>query len=891
MIDDLTLPEWGPYGKRYAGTSHVADAARGGRFDLTVALGLFRGRVTVPDALFAVPVHPWSAAPDLSNYSYRYELDDAVRAEVAFTSLPSAGRLISCTIVNDGPVDQRVVAHALASVDFARIGSHREWLRTVTVAAPDGVRWIDALDHHRLQWEAGRRTAGLMPDGLLRGEQRAHDAVGGSVLGAGFGAAPGDHASYRTAVVPLDNGTLRVRLRAEAGTTVRLRLSGSVLGTVVVTGTGSMVTADLPVGRRPGGTFEFTLATDGGQPCEIDGFLVGEHEQVSRASFVTDPLAPRLGATPGPAPRSMIVTHPAFEQVYGVAWNDTETAMSRFVGHDLDRLLNGGRRDGVGTPRPSPLDRLQGVDAIEFADLLTRPIAVAAGATVTIHGIVCHGSDVEVASALAGPPSTASRQSGIRHDGYDPGSVNPSGQRHIASQERMAATVLTNVVYPTYRRRRHVRHQTPGRWWDSLYTWDSGFIALGLAELAPQRSAEVLEMYLTEVGDPHSAFIHHGSPVPVQPYVAAELINRGADPRRWYPQLRQQYDFLIGRHPQSRTWMASGLLNTFDLFYNSGGWDDYPAQVHLHERGLTTRGAPMVTASHAIRVAKLLTLAAVQVGDREAISTFTDDVARIGAAVQQCWDPVAGYFGYGLHDDEGALTGVLRADDGSNLNMGLDGASPLVAGICDEEQRAALLTHLFSATHLWSDVGLSTVDQSASYFSLDGYWNGSVWMAHQWFFFKAMLDLGRPDLARRIASTALEVWTRETDRTHRCWEHFSVATGRGGGWHAFGGLSAPVLNFFAALHRPGNLTCGLDTWALDRQFSPARDGVRARLFTVPGRTTDVASIIACLQPGRNYRAQIDGEPIDCDGVDDGVVHLTWMPGARARDQELLITST
>ena len=32
--------------------------------------------------------------------------------------------------------------------------------------------------------------------------------------------------------------------------------------------------------------------------------------------------------------------------------------------------------------------------------------------------------------------------------------------------------------------------------------------------------------------------------------------------------------------------MKSSLLKTWDYFYNSGGWDDYPPQVHVHRQGL-----------------------------------------------------------------------------------------------------------------------------------------------------------------------------------------------------------------------------------------------------------------------------------------------------------------
>ena len=70
------------------------------------------------------------------------------------------------------------------------------------------------------------------------------------------------------------------------------------------------------------------------------------------------------------------------------------------------------------------------------------------------------------------------------------------------SQERMSSVVLTNVVYPTYVEGRFVRHHTPGRCWNSLYTWDSGFIGLGLMEIDTLRAVENLNAYTTDPGNP-----------------------------------------------------------------------------------------------------------------------------------------------------------------------------------------------------------------------------------------------------------------------------------------------------------------------------------------------------------------------------------------------------
>ncbi|MFP4705645.1 MAG: hypothetical protein ACLFMV_12625, partial [Spirochaetaceae bacterium] len=75
---------------------------------------------------------------------------------------------------------------------------------------------------------------------------------------------------------------------------------------------------------------------------------------------------------------------------------------------------------------------------------------------------------------------------------------------------------------------------------------------------------------------------------------------------------------------------------------------------------------------------------------------------------------------------------------------------------------------------------------------------------------KSLIDYGRFDLVVRIARTALELWERETGDSYNCYEHFIIETGRGAGWHQFGGLSSPVLALFNALYRIGRVTPGYD---------------------------------------------------------------------------------
>ena len=71
-----------------------------------------------------------------------------------------------------------------------------------------------------------------------------------------------------------------------------------------------------------------------------------------------------------------------------------------------------------------------------------------------------------------------------------------------------------------------------------------------------------------------------------------------------------------------------------------------------------------------------------------------------------------------------------------------------------------MINHVFSPDEMWTEVGISTVDQSAPYYRTDGYWNGAVWFPHQWMVWKALLDLGEGEKAYQVATTALNTWEK-----------------------------------------------------------------------------------------------------------------------------------
>lgn len=867
---DLRLPEWGPYTKQYAGISHIADGKRGIRFDLSVFPGFYRRKVDVPNVMWESGFHPWEASPDLQYVSYRHELEwkDRIYADISYAALSERARLVRCRFVNNTELPQNTVLHWMSSLHAPTVRSHGDRLQTVEPVLPPGAVWTDALDYRRLAFARPRPSDNLVYDGFFRGEERGQQLTGGSGLGAGFGKDPGDRVEYEIELPgPLERAVLLVRYRMAAGTGAAFVVSGP--GTdglrLELIGSGEPATAEVALGAVAAGRHALALeALPGSQPVLLDGFAVAPASGSAGIRFEPAPWNPRPELLDGPAPNSLILKYEHAETYYGLAWEGESYEIRQFECAELDRFMRHTVHHHVHSV-------LKGDGEGHFANVFLRPIPLAPGAERSMYGLVCSGTREEVERelrrfAVVDTGETAWRQ---LHEAAQARAsalpAAPDGEAYRFSQERMAATLLSNVVFPVYTKRSYIRHYTPGRWWDSLYTWDSGFIGIGLAELDLERAADCLNAYVTEPGDPHAAFIHHGSMVPVQHYLFLELWNRTRSRElleHFYPRLRQYYLFYSGQLGSSTTrTLASGLLKTWDYFYNSGGWDDYPPQVEVHRKRLTGTVAPVSNTCHAIRIAKILRQAAAALGGRgEDIAEYDRDTGRFREAVETyAWDEESGYYGYVEHDANGRPVGLLRHESGENYNMGLDGIYPLVAGTAEAGRAERLLRHLDAEGEMWCEAGISTVDRRAPYYRHDGYWNGAVWMPHQWFFWKSLLDWGRGESAFRIARTALELWRKETEATYNCYEHFIVQTGRGAGWHQFGGLSAPVLNWYHAYYRPGRVTAGLDVWIEEAEFHEAYRGVSIRLVR-HAEAVRPALVLATLQPGGDYAAAWNGRP-------------------------------
>lgn len=879
---DLSLPAWGPYTKTYAGISHITDPNRGLRFDLSVFPGYYRRRLDPPAVMWESGHYPWEASTDLTYYSYRHELEwkDQVYCDIAYARVDDQGRLVRCELVNRTDRPQAVTLHAMASMNFPAIRPNStEALQLGTVRVREGAIWLHALDYRQMGFAKPRPQDNLTGDGYFRGEIRDHGLVDGSALGRGFGKDKGDRVAYRidlTKAIP--NAIMEVRYRLPAGSKgASFAATGLTNTTLTLKGNDGIQTQRLSLGDLAAGQHDLTLVSRGIGAVDLLGFVLAPATLEEPATFGTLDWEPRPRRAAGPTPSSLLLNYPDTDMCYGLAWDYPVFEVREIVNSELDRFLRYKVHNHVDSV-------LTGDKKGHFTNLFLRPIELKPKSSRVLFMFVCNGTREQVKERLVKFADGSIERENVHARARAKAAMpmpNPAGEAFRFSQDRMAATTLTNVVFPVYTQRQYIRHNTPGRWWDSLYTWDSGFVALGMAELDPLRSVDCLNAYVTDPGNTHAAFIHHGSLVPVQPYVFLELWNRTQSRELleyFYPRLQQYYRFYTGRLGSSTTRnLKSNLLRTWDYFYNSGGWDDYPPQKEVHARKLEAIATPVANTAHAIRFAKILRMAAEALGRKEDLAEYDQDIRDFTVALQRfSWDEQAGYFSYVLHDPEGRPSGILRHSSGANFNMGMDGATPLTAGICTADQEHRLVSHLMSEKHMWSRVGLSTVDQSAPYYRIDGYWNGAVWFPHQWFFWKSMLDLGHGEEALRIAQRGLDVWKAEVDDSYLCFEHFIVATGRGAGWHHFGGLSTPVLSWYMAYFQPGRLTVGFDTWVISSQFEEGNRGFRGELKNHVSRGRS-SSAVLCLSPDSQYEATWNGHAIGVRSLFPGTVILE-LPG-------------
>lgn len=845
---DLSLGNWGPYNKDYLGLSHISNPDTGAVFCVELFPGLYRRSILISPTVCDSGAYIWGANANLDCFCYRYELipKDMLYCDALFNITEDKYAFIECSFVNNTERPQNASLNLCFGMKFPqkRIAQPSQGSHSV----------IDAVDYDKISCNMI-----MASDGKYLAEAEFPIATGkGTAIDGKYFFSAGHFVKYtlpncRTSKLGIryickNGGEVKVKINdceylisAEKST----KFSYSVL---------SFPLCDINSLEISPLNTELTL----------DCIVVGSDADLCSFSENINVFNPQTYIE---KKNKLILKYHASEYLYTVEF-DEPLMIRRLHTNDCGHLLQNKLHDHVSTELFDSCNK-NGL----YENIFAKPIYLAPHSRQTVKFKIAAQKGVN-------------RKTYARHQNFSkPYSVkcNPDGKAYEFSQNIMAYTTLLNVVYPIYTRRQFIKHNTPGRNWDSLYSWDSGFIGMGLATIDFSRAFDCLNTYLTPPGDIHSPYIFHGSVVPTQIFLYSELINKYPNEheklKSLYHSVLQYYKFYsqIGSGKEQTN---SGLLKTWHIFYNSGGWDDYPPQKALLDNSNKRKSpnysntTPVITTAALIIISKIMKNISHIFGITENDNLFDTSAKKCEHALQSiCWDEESGYYSYIVHNENGLPEKIFRHKSGENYNRGFDGIYPYIAGISNLHQSKKILDNIKFG--LLTPFGVGTVDTRAAYYNPNGYWNGSIWMPHQWILWKALLDFGECTLATKIAATALKVWENEVSDSYCCFENFMSVSGRGSGFHQFSGLSTPVLMFFEALYTPETITAGLYSRIIDKHFNLSADSkAHIPLMEINAYMYSERSVlILCLESNANYTFFANGVECISEKITDGAYYL------------------
>ena len=879
----VKMPVWGPYSKKYMGISRVMESLAdvGARYDFSVHPTLWNSSTPVPNVTVPSSYHLWNCKSDYTYFSYRYELmwKDMVYADVSFSKINDEAYLMRCEFVNNTELSQNCILNIFASLEFPNPTYCK-------VNTPDKCVLKAANDYTDYTYAVPRPWDNENPDGMFKGMFADKDFYLGKGLGdrcenyhvhflnlQPFGCEKGDRVSYGIKADGFKNPIIALRYRTVTDGNGRFDMisDDDIYRDIAFPNSDELTFIYLPYMEN------FTLESLGGAGVELDFLAViesGEEDNLTTEK-VNFPYIPEINTDVLENGHRTTLKYNGIEKPFCILTNNKNTRERALNSGSLEdalinRLSNGDHTyDDLAETFSGSFKRKHSDDGF-FHNTLIKSIFIEPHTSHTEYAVLSMGEF-----------------DGLTNDEYEEiyrnakasspvSDYNEAGKKYTLSTEILKSTLLTNVVYPVYRHGENVIHHTPGKRWDSFYTWDSGFIGMGLLEFSPKLCQYALDMYLCDDTNKDFAFLLHGSLVPTQFPEYLELLKRTDDKESLaflYDKAKIYYEFLRGRnHGSTVAKFNNGLLTTYDYWYSHCGMDDYPAQVEMMNRKSQKYTCPCLSTAQIIRAGKIMKMVAESLGRYDDIKTYDADIEYSTKALNDlAWDEESGYFGYTEYDEKGNVKGIMRTADGENFNKGMDGIYPLVAGAVTGERKKRLIEHIKNPKEMWSQAGISAVDMSASYYFDDGYWNGNVWMSHQWFVWKTMLDNGEADFAFEIAGRALDMWKDETDFTYNTYECFGIATKRGGWFHNFGGLSAPICIWANCYYKPQTVTTGFDIWTDYQRTTDTGAEISFKYYGYNEKYT----MVVTLSDRCDYVAYLDGKEIEFYERNKGSLEFTF----------------
>ena len=878
MAEKVIMPQWGPYSKKYMGISKIVNefSLEGARFDFSIHPTLWNSATPVPNVTVPSNYHLWNCKSDYTYFSYRYELmwKDKVYSDISFSKIRDGAYLMRCEFFNNTELRQNCILNVFAAFEFP-------YPTYCEISAPEKSVIKTANDYEDYSYAVERPWDEENPDGMFKGMFSDKDFYLGKGLGdrcenyhvhfldlKPFGCEKGDKVSYKIPADGFEHPVIALRYRTVTDGNGVFDMNGTA---VTFENSDNLNFAYLPYME------EFTLESLGGAGVELDFLAVIENSEKEKLTVKTVkyPYTPEIETESIGDGKRTKLTYEGVKSPFYILTHNKNTRERKLDSGSLEdalinRLSNGDHTyDDLKETFSNSFKRKTSDEGF-FHNTLIKSIFIDPDSSHTEYVVLSDGEFEPLTAEEYEKIYTHAKQGNVITE------YNEAGKKYSLSTEILKSTLLTNVVYPVYRHGENVIHHTPGKRWDSFYTWDSGFIGMGLLEFSKDLCRYALDMYLCDDSNQDFAFLLHGSLVPTQFAEYLELLKRTEDKSELeflYDKIKIYYEFLRGRnHKSTCAKFGNGLLTTYDYWYSHCGMDDYPAQVEMMNRYSQKYTCPCLSTAQIIRAGKIMKMVAVSLGREDDIKVYDADIAYSSKALNElAWDEESGYFGYTEYDEDGNVKGIMRTDSGENFNKGMDGVYPLVAGAVTGERKKRLIEHIKNPDEMWSRAGISAVDMSASYYFDDGYWNGNVWMSHQWYIWKTMLDNGEADFAFDIAERALDMWKEETDFSYNTYECFGIATKRGGWFHNFGGLSAPICIWANCYFKPETVTTGFDIWTDYQKTTEKSAEISFKYFGDNEKYT----MIVTLSDKACYSAYLDGKKVEFNERNKGSLEFTF----------------
>lgn len=795
---DLNMNSWGPYNKLYSGVLNIADPVRGTTFNVEMFPGLYARNVIQSTQLCDGGIKAFRANADLTNYTYRYEIEwkDKIYADINYNISHDKRVDIACKFVNNTDLPQSVSIDLCASIQPLKKSLGPVFLKYQTFFKPElpsNTKWLSSIDYKEI-----KTTQLAASSGMYLGEEPDDNTTsyqGTTLSGRYFNSC--DH--YAVYELDLSVSSVGVRYKANEPLTLDLELDGDKYS-LDLQASSEYTYASVKVEKKNAKILKISP----NKAVTIDSICYGENaDKVTFSEIPFDFSAEReVGGVAKEVTELPIVDskegylklyYKEIDKTYTIKWDTPVHLVRRFYCDEIGEMLRCKIQDHVN-------HWWAGVGKTVYDNLTINPIFLKAGEVKTVTFTVYEGDVCPE---------------------YEDHSFKDdfAGDKYSFSQNMTLANIYLNTVYPIYSRRSFIRHNTPARLFNCLYSWDSGMIGVGLATKSFERAYDNLHAYLVPSDDMHGGAILAGSTVPTQILTFKNLFDNFPEKREklktLYPMVKEMFRFYKGLHAESG--LKSGLAKAWQYCYNSGGWDDYPPQKHLiyssKENGEATykNTTPVITTAFNVLFAKILKNIALYYGFENDYDEYIETASN--ALNNYAWNEETGYYSYVIHDEDGMPKSFLKAEDGSDYNQGFDGAYPFVAGIAGKERSQRIVDNIKNG--MITKYGLSVVDMRASYYINSGYWNGTVWVPHGWVLWRSLLDNGEIELADTMVKRYLDAWSNEVDESYCTFEFINVINGRGSGVHNFSGLSSPIVDFYASYFAPNTVAVGFETIILE----------------------------------------------------------------------------